>query len=123
LVHDPDVLFLDEPTVGLDPQTRRLIWDYIFELKSKEKTIFLTTHYMDEADILSDRLAIIDNGKIIAKGTPEYLKESIGKGDLLSFVKGLPLSDPSILSNLGLLAIYSTVIFVIGIKTFNKFKS
>ncbi|MHA1292383.1 MAG: ABC transporter ATP-binding protein [Promethearchaeota archaeon] len=86
LVHDPDVLFLDEPTVGLDPQTRRLIWDYIFELKSKEKTIFLTTHYMDEADILSDRLAIIDNGKIIAKGTPEYLKESIGKGDLLSFV-------------------------------------
>ena len=84
LVHDPDILFLDEPTAGLDPQTRRLIWDYIFELKSKNKTIFLTTHYMDEADILSDRLAIIDFGKIIAEGTPEHLKETIGKGDILN---------------------------------------
>ncbi|MHA1273333.1 MAG: ABC transporter ATP-binding protein [Promethearchaeota archaeon] len=85
LVHDPDILFLDEPTAGLDPQSRRLIWDYIFELKKRGKTIFLTTHYMDEADILSDRLAIIDYGKIIAEGTPEYLKEHIGKGDLLLF--------------------------------------
>ncbi|MFX1572708.1 MAG: ABC transporter ATP-binding protein [Promethearchaeota archaeon] len=84
LVHDPDILFLDEPTAGLDPQTRRLIWDYIFDLKKRDKTIFLTTHYMDEADILSDRLAIIDHGKIIAEGTPEHLKETIGKGDLLS---------------------------------------
>ncbi len=84
LVHDPDILFLDEPTAGLDPQTRRLIWDYIFELKSRNKTIFLTTHYMDEADILSNRLAIIDHGKIIAEGTPEHLKETIGKGDLLN---------------------------------------
>ncbi len=85
LVHDPDILFLDEPTSGLDPQTRRLIWDYIFELKARNKTIFLTTHYMDEADILSDRLAIIDHGKIIAQGTAEHLKENIGKGDLLTF--------------------------------------
>jgi len=84
LVHDPDILFLDEPTAGLDPQTRRLIWDYIFELKSRNKTIFLTTHYMDEADVLSDRLAIIDHGKIIAEGSPEYLKETIGRGDLLN---------------------------------------
>ena len=84
LVHNPDILFLDEPTAGLDPQSRRLVWDYIFELKEKNKTIFLTTHYMDEADILSDKLAIIDHGKIIAKGTPEYLKETIGKGDLLN---------------------------------------
>ncbi len=84
LVHDPDILFLDEPTAGLDPQTRRLMWDYFFELKSRKKTIFLTTHYMDEADILSDRLAIIDHGKIIAEGTPEHLKETVGKGDLLS---------------------------------------
>ncbi len=84
LVHDPDILFLDEPTAGLDPQTRRLMWDYLSELKSRKKTIFLTTHYMDEADILSDRLAIIDHGKIIADGTPEYLKETIGKGDLLT---------------------------------------
>jgi len=84
LVHDPEILFLDEPTAGLDPQSRRLIWDYIFELKSRNKTIFLTTHYMDEADILSDRLAIIDCGKIIATGSPEHLKETIGKGDLLN---------------------------------------
>jgi len=85
LVHDPDILFLDEPTAGLDPQSRRMIWDYIFELKERQKTIFLTTHYMDEADVLSDRLAIIDYGKIIAKGTPEHLKETIGKGDVLTF--------------------------------------
>jgi ABC-2 type transport system ATP-binding protein len=84
LVHDPDILFLDEPTAGLDPQSRRLIWDYIFELKERNKTIFLTTHYMDEADVLSDKLAIIDHGSIIAEGTPEYLKETIGKGDVLN---------------------------------------
>ena len=85
LVHDPNILFLDEPTAGLDPQSRRMLWDYLFELKERNKTIFLTTHYMDEADVLSDRLAIIDHGKIIAQGTPEHLKETIGKGDLLSF--------------------------------------
>lgn len=85
LVHDPQIIFLDEPTAGLDPQARRLIWDYIFELKKNRKTIFLTTHYMEEADILADRLAIIDQGKIIATGSPEELKESIGKGDLLTF--------------------------------------
>ncbi len=85
LIHNPDVLFLDEPTAGLDPQTRRLIWDYIQELKSQGKTIILTTHYMDEADILSDRVGIIDHGKIIAENTPHFLKESIGKGDNLIF--------------------------------------
>ena len=84
LVHDPEILFLDEPTSGLDPQSRRLVWDYIMELKKHNKTIFLTTHYMDEADILSDHLAIIDHGKIISEGTPEYLKETIGKGDTLN---------------------------------------
>ena len=84
LVHDPEILFLDEPTSGLDPQSRRLVWDYIIELKEHNKTIFLTTHYMDEADILSDHLAIIDHGKIITEGTPEYLKETIGKGDTLN---------------------------------------
>lgn len=93
LVHDPDILFLDEPTAGLDPQSRRLLWDYIFELKGKNKTIFLTTHYMDEADILSDHLAIIDHGKIIAMGTPEKLKETIGKGDLLSLKIDGPIKN------------------------------
>jgi len=79
LLHAPRVLFLDEPTVGLDPQTRTSIWEYINELKSREDiTIFLTTHYMDEAEHC-DRIAIIDHGKIVAIGTPEALKASVGK--------------------------------------------
>jgi len=84
LIHNPEVLFLDEPTLGLDAQTRRRIWDYIKELNKKEKiTIFLTTHYMEEADFLCDRIAIIDNGKIIARGTSKKLKNLLG-GDVIS---------------------------------------
>ena len=83
LLHTPDVLFLDEPTLGLDPHTRAHIWDYIKKLKKeKNMTILLTTHYMDEADKLCDRIAIIDHGKIIAEGTPEELKSSLG-GDVI----------------------------------------
>ncbi len=79
LLHSPRVLFLDEPTVGLDPQTRSHIWGYITELKKREKiTIFLTTHYMDEAEYC-DRIAIIDNGLIVASDTPEALKASVGQ--------------------------------------------
>jgi ABC-2 type transport system ATP-binding protein len=79
LLHAPRVLFLDEPTVGLDPQTRVSIWEYINELKQREDiTIFLTTHYMDEAENC-DRIAIIDHGKIVAIDTPEALKASIGE--------------------------------------------
>jgi ABC-2 type transport system ATP-binding protein len=79
LLHAPHVLFLDEPTIGLDPQTRSLIWTYINELKRREDiTIFLTTHYMDEAENC-DRIAIIDHGTIVAMDTPEALKASIGK--------------------------------------------
>jgi ABC-2 type transport system ATP-binding protein len=79
LLHAPRVLFLDEPTVGLDPQTRSSIWGYIEELKRAEDiTIFLTTHYMDEAEHC-DRIAIIDQGKVIALDTPEALKASVGK--------------------------------------------
>jgi ABC-2 type transport system ATP-binding protein len=79
LLHYPRVLFLDEPTIGLDPQTRSHIWTYIEELKRREDiTIFLTTHYMDEAEHC-DRIAIIDNGQIVALDTPEALKASIGK--------------------------------------------
>jgi len=76
LVSDPQVLFLDEPTLGLDPQSRRGIWEHIAELKGK-KTIVLTTHYLEEADALADRIAIIDEGKIVALGTPQELKDSI----------------------------------------------
>jgi ABC-2 type transport system ATP-binding protein len=79
LLHAPHVLFLDEPTVGLDPQTRSSIWAYINDLKRREDiTIFLTTHYMDEAEHC-DRIAIIDHGQIVAIDTPEALKASVGK--------------------------------------------
>ena len=79
LLHLPHVLFLDEPTIGLDPQTRSSIWSYIRELKKQEDiTIFMTTHYMDEAEYC-DRIAIIDAGKIVALDTPEALKASVGK--------------------------------------------
>ena len=79
LLHSPRVLFLDEPTVGLDPQTRSSIWSYIRELKRREDiTIFLTTHYMDEAEYC-DRIAIMDHGEIVALDTPEALKASVGK--------------------------------------------
>lgn len=80
LVHDPQILFLDEPTLGLDVQTRRSIWDLIREFRRSGKTILLTTHYMEEAEILSDRVAIIDKGEIKAEGSPEELKSRI-KGD------------------------------------------
>jgi ABC-2 type transport system ATP-binding protein len=73
LVSDPQVLFLDEPTLGLDPQARRVIWEYIAGLKGK-KTILLTTHYMEEADSLSDRIGIIDEGRVVALGTSQELK-------------------------------------------------
>jgi ABC-2 type transport system ATP-binding protein len=78
LMHSPRVLFLDEPTIGLDPQTRRSIWSYIRELKEREEiTIFMTTHYMDEAE-WCDRIAIMDHGKIVALDSPETLKAGVG---------------------------------------------
>jgi len=73
LVNDPEVIFLDEPTTGLDPKARRDVWDLIEGLQDQQKTIFLTTHYMDEAEVLSDRVVIISYGKIIADGTPNEL--------------------------------------------------
>ncbi len=73
LINDPDAVFLDEPTTGLDPQARRSIWEIIIDLKRKGKTIFLTTHYMEEAEKLCDRVLIIDHGKIIALDSPERL--------------------------------------------------
>jgi len=74
LVHDPEIAFLDEPTVGMDPQSRRAVWDFIKELKKRNKTVILTTHYMEEAEELCDRVGIIDYGKLIALGAPEQLK-------------------------------------------------
>ena len=89
LVFEPEILFLDEPTAGLDPQARRLVWDYIRDLKDKDITIILLTHDMVEADSLSDQVAVIDHGKIIAEGTPTELKEKYGSDNALeiSFLK------------------------------------
>lgn len=75
LVNDPDIIFLDEPTTGLDPQARRNFWDLINDIKAEGKTVVLTTHYMDEAYTLCDEIAIMDHGKIIAQGTPKELLE------------------------------------------------
>jgi len=83
LMHHPKILFLDEPTLGLDPQSRDYIWKYILKLaKEKKMTIVITTHYMDEADKLCDRLAIIDHGKIVVMGAPKDLKKELG-GDII----------------------------------------
>jgi ABC-2 type transport system ATP-binding protein len=76
LVNNPEVVFLDEPTAGLDPQVRREIYDIIEELKRSKKTVLLTTHYIEEAERLCDRVAIVDNGRVIATGTPRELKRS-----------------------------------------------
>jgi ABC-2 type transport system ATP-binding protein len=83
MMHDPEVLFLDEPSAGLDPQTRLMLWEIVRNYNKLGKTIVLTTHYMDEADALCDRLAIIDHGRIISHGTPSELKASIPGGYLL----------------------------------------
>jgi len=76
LIHDPEILFLDEPTLGLDPQARRAVWEYIVQLKG-QKTILLNTNYMDEAEFLADRIGIINGGKIAALGTSTEIKTSI----------------------------------------------
>jgi ABC-2 type transport system ATP-binding protein len=88
LVGDPDFLFLDEPTTGLDPQARRQLWDLIEQFKAAGRTILLTTHYMDEAERLCDRIAIMDHGKIIALGTPRELIASIGVEHVVEFSAG-----------------------------------
>jgi len=78
LVGDPELLFLDEPTTGLDPQSRRQVWDIVNAFKAGGRTVLLTTHYMDEAEKLCDRVAIVDHGRIIAEGSPMHLMTSLG---------------------------------------------
>jgi ABC-2 type transport system ATP-binding protein len=90
LVGDPEFLFLDEPTTGLDPQARRQLWDLIERLKEAGRTILLTTHYMDEAERLCERVAIMDHGKVIAQGTPRELIASIGIEHMVEFSTGAP---------------------------------
>ncbi|MET7396051.1 ATP-binding cassette domain-containing protein [Dactylosporangium sp. NPDC005572] len=83
IIHKPQVLFLDEPTTGLDPQSRAHMWDEIRRLRAEGMTVFITTHYLDEADALCDRIAIIDHGEIVAEGTPDALKREIS-GDVVT---------------------------------------
>ena len=82
IVHEPAVLFLDEPTTGLDPQSRANLWDHIRALRARGTTVFLTTHYLEEADVLCDRLMITDHGQIVAEGTPRALKQQVA-GDAI----------------------------------------
>ena len=93
LVSDPKVLFLDEPTTGLDPQSRIDIWEYVMQLNRRGMTIFLTTQYMEEADRLANRLCIVDQGKIVAEGTPSELKSKIGADIITLRFKSSDLSD------------------------------
>ncbi|MVO98728.1 ABC transporter ATP-binding protein [Paenibacillus lutrae] len=85
LVNDPQVLFLDEPTTGLDPQARRTLWDIILRLKERGKTIVLSTHYMDEAHVLCDRICLIDKGRVVALDTPANLVRSLQSENAIEF--------------------------------------
>ena len=98
IVHRPQVLFLDEPTTGLDPQARARMWDEIKRLRELGTTVFLTTHYLEEADALCDRLAIIDHGTIVAEGTSDELKQAVA-GDVVTI--GVNGSGPAVLRLVG----------------------
>jgi ABC-2 type transport system ATP-binding protein len=102
LVGDPELLFLDEPTTGLDPQSRRQLWDVIRGFRAQGRTVLLTTHYMDEAERLCDRVAIVDHGRVIALGTPHDLIARLGGDHVIEFavVDGQPTPDPGGLSDL-----------------------
>jgi ABC-2 type transport system ATP-binding protein len=97
LIHKPRVLFLDEPTIGLDPQSRRVIWDLLTDLRRGEEiTISLTTHYLDEAEILCNRVAIVDHGKVVALGTPQELKATVPGSDTLEVTLASPATEPAL---------------------------
>ncbi len=106
LLHHPKILFLDEPTLGLDTQTRNLLWDYVEKLsKTEGMTIFFTTHYLDEAEEVADRIAIIDHGKIVATGTAKQLAKQTGTATLEEAyleLTGRMVRDETSLSNNGL---------------------
>ncbi len=112
LVGDPEILFLDEPTTGLDPQSRRQLWDLIRDLGERDRTVVLTTHYMDEAERLCDRVAIVDMGKIIALGSPSELIARLGGDHIVEFALeggGTPLEADAFLGLDSVLAARSEV--------------
>ncbi len=97
LVNDPDLVFLDEPTTGLDPQARRSFWDLIREMKRDGKTVLITTHYMDEAEELCDRVAIMDHGRIIALDTPRRLVRSLASDSTIECIFEMPVPREELL--------------------------
>tara|TARA_B110000116_G_scaffold35728_1_gene27714 strand:+ start:70 stop:1017 length:948 start_codon:yes stop_codon:yes gene_type:complete len=90
LVHDPPIIILDEPTAGVDIELRHMLWDYLRELNTKGKTILLTTHYIEEAEALCDRVAIIDHGKIVTEGSPQELISKLGTGSIEIKINDIP---------------------------------
>jgi len=94
LVSDPEVLFLDEPTTGLDPGARRSLWDVIGRYKARGRTVVLTTHYMEEAERLCDRIAIVDRGRVAAAGTPAELVAQVGGEEVVELVAEPPVPEP-----------------------------
>ena len=95
LVNDPELVFLDEPTTGLDPQARRGLWDVVRRMKGEGRTVVLTTHYMDEAEALCDRLAIMDHGRVIATGTPASLIADLAIPSVVELTFDGPAPDPA----------------------------
>ena len=115
LINDPKIIYLDEPTTGLDPQARRNLWELIEDLKADGKTIFLTTHYMEEAERLSDYVYIMDQGRIIADGSPEELINNLGQENVIDFsrnglreteIAGLKEIYPDLKSNEDNISVY-----------------
>ncbi|WP_090831655.1 MULTISPECIES: ABC transporter ATP-binding protein [unclassified Bacillus (in: firmicutes)] len=97
LIHDPQIIFLDEPTTGLDPQARRTLWDIVLNLKARGKTVVLSTHYMDEAHVLCDRIGIMDRGNLIALDTPDGLVKSLQSDSAVEFKSIGQLSEETLL--------------------------
>jgi ABC-2 type transport system ATP-binding protein len=116
LVHEPEIIVLDEPSEGLDPQSKRVLWNYIKSLRDDEgKTVILTTHLMDEADKLSNRVAIIDHGQLIRLDTPENLKKEIGEGDVVEMKLSKPQMNNEIIKSLKSIQNILSVVEVDGV--------
>ena len=98
IVHEPEVLFLDEPTTGLDPQNRANLWDHIRALRDRGTTVFLTTHYLEEADALCDRLVIMDHGQIVIGGTPRELKHEVAGDSVVLTLRDHPAEEVATLA-------------------------
>jgi ABC-2 type transport system ATP-binding protein len=105
LVSEPELLFLDEPTTGLDPQSRRALWDVIARLRGKGRTVVLTTHYMEEAQALCDRVVIVDHGKVVADGSPAQLIAGLGGDQRIELSCAPPLEDGRLRTVPGLVAV------------------